>query len=90
MIIISAVCAFFLGIKLARVFAILMSKVNYSLVSVIVIVIIFIISLILSNIYGIIVLITGTALGVFCILSKARRINLIGCLIIPTIVYYLV
>jgi TctA family transporter len=45
--------------------------------------------LILSNWIGLIVLITGTAVGMFCILSNVRRIQMMGCLLLPSIIYYL-
>jgi TctA family transporter len=35
------------------------------------------------------ILFTSAALGIFCILSGTRRIQLMGALILPTIIYYL-
>ncbi len=86
---ISGIFSFFVGISLSRLFAKYISKFNYSKLSLITILFLLIVNIILSNIYGLIVLITASALGVFCILSGSRRINLMGCLLIPTIVFYL-
>ncbi len=85
----SAVSAFFAGIMMGKFFANKISKLDYRKVSVVVIGVLFVVNLILSNFVGLILLLTASALGVFCILSGARRINLMGCLLIPTIVYYL-
>lgn len=38
---------------------------------------------------GILVLMTGTALGVYTLTSHVKRMHLMGCLILPTIIYYL-
>lgn len=88
-IIISSVLAFIIGINLSKLFAKSLSKINYSKISLFTIAILLIVNLLLSNIYGLLVLVTATALGVFAILSNSRRINLMGCLLVPTIVYYL-
>jgi TctA family transporter len=43
----------------------------------------------MSGILGLIVLTTSTFTGIYCINSKARRTNMMGCLMIPTIILYL-
>jgi putative membrane protein len=88
-VIISSILAFAIGIFLSKLFAKYISKINYSKISLFTIAILIIVNLVLSNIYGLLVLITATALGIFAVLSNSRRINLMGCLLIPTIVYYL-
>ena len=88
-IVVSALLAFFLGIKISRLFALYLNKINYKLLNIFVIAILIIINIIFTNYLGLIVLITSTALGIFCITSNARRINLMGALIIPAVVYYL-
>jgi putative membrane protein len=88
-IIISGAIAFFLGIKLSKLFAIYLNKINYRKLTIFVIVFLLIINAIFSNWLGLLVLITSSALGVFCILSKSRRINMMAALIVPAILYYL-
>ena len=85
----SGVISFFLGVLIARAFARNINKFSYSKLSVFIIGLLFIVNLVLSNFLGLVVLVTGSALGVFCITSKVRRINLMGALLIPTIVFYL-
>lgn len=88
-IIISAILAFFIGLFLSRLSAKFINKINYSHLTAAIITIVLGVNLYFSNWLGTIVLITGSALGVFTILSSTRRINLMGCLIIPSILYYL-
>ena len=88
-VLISAVASFFVGLRLTKVFAKLVSKIDYSKISLIVIFILILVNLVLSNWIGLIVLATGAALGIFTILSGTRRINLMGCLLLPSIVFYL-
>lgn len=89
-IVISGIIAFFIGLYLSKNFSKYINKINYKWLTLIVIAIILIINLIFSNWLGLIVLATGTAIGFFTISSSSRRINLMGCLILPSIVYYLI
>ncbi len=88
-VVISGILAFLIGIYLARFFSSAIGKINYDKISFAVIGILFVVNLMLSNFLGMIVLISSTALGVFTILSGVRRINMMGALLIPTIVFYL-
>jgi len=45
--------------------------------------------ILLSNPLGILVFITSTAWGIFTILSNVKRINMMGVLLMPTIIIYL-
>jgi putative membrane protein len=88
-IFVSGISAFFIGIKIAKLFSQKITKVKYSYLSLTIISILVLINFIFTNFLGLIVLTTATALGIFCILSKSRRINLMGSLLIPTIIFYL-
>lgn len=88
-IVITSALAFIIAISLSKVFTKIVNKINYSWISILVLSILFIVNITFTNWLGVIVLVTATSLGVFCILSKSRRINLMGCLLIPSIVYYL-
>lgn len=87
--IISGLGSLFLGIKLSNILGNKISKINYTKLSYLLILFIILINLLITNTLGIVSLITSTSLGVFCILSKSKRINLMGVLIIPTIINYL-
>lgn len=88
-IVISAVTAFFIGTFLSKKFASLLNKISYRKISIITLIIILLVNILLSNWLGILVLIVSTFLGLFTILSKSRRIHLMGSLLIPSILYYL-
>ncbi len=86
----AGIIAFFIGIKISKLFALYINRINYSKLTLLVIVILIIINLLFSNWLGLIVLITATSLGIYTILSNSRRINLMGSLIIPAIIFYLI
>jgi len=89
-VIISGLFAFLIAINLSKFFAKHVSKINYRITSLFVLGILALITLIFSNALGFLVFITATSLGIFTILSGARRINLMGVLLIPTILFYLI
>ncbi|MBS3077319.1 tripartite tricarboxylate transporter permease [Candidatus Pacearchaeota archaeon] len=89
MVLASGVLAFFAGLQLAKLFSSRISKLSYRGLSWSVIGLLLVVNLFLTNALGILVLITSSALGVFCIQSRVRRIQLMGVLLVPTILYYL-
>ncbi len=89
-IIFSAIIAFVIGVHLAKIFSNILNRVNYKTLTLITILILLAINLIFSNPVGLLVLITSASLGIFTSLSNSRKINLMGSLIIPSILYYLI
>jgi len=88
-IIISGILSFILGIKMAKIAAASINKINYRTLSIITLSILFIINLLFTNLIGILILLTATSLGIFAILSNSRRINLMAALLLPAIIFYL-
>jgi putative membrane protein len=88
--IISGILAAIIGINLSKLCAKYISKINYALLTSITIAIIILVNLLFSNLLGIFILIIATSLGIFTISSNSRRINMMGALIIPAIIYYLI
>lgn len=88
--IISACIAFFIGLFISRNFSYLLNKINYKILTIIIIITLIVITFIFSGYLGIIILISSTALGLYTISTDVKRINLMGCLLIPTIIYYLI
>src|SRR3989344_1270370 len=88
-IIISGILSFILGIKMAKIAAASINKINYRTLSIITLSILFIINFIFTNLIGILILLTATSLGIFTILSNSRRINLMAALLLPAIIFYL-
>jgi putative membrane protein len=89
-IIFSGIVAFFLGISLSKFASKHINKIPYSKLSFLVIGILVFVNFIFTNWLGFIVLATSSFLGIFAILSNSKRINLMGSLIIPSIIYYLI
>lgn len=89
-IVMTGIIAFALGVSISKLFTSLINKINYSILSFVIIGILLLVNIVFSNWLGILVLITASALGIFCILSNSRRINLMGSLLIPSIIYYLI
>ncbi len=88
-IILAGIISFFIGIKLSKIIAKNINKINYKVLSIITLFILLIVNIIFSNPLGILVLIASTSLGIFAILSNSRRINLMACLLIPAILFYM-
>ncbi|MEK6760922.1 MAG: tripartite tricarboxylate transporter permease [Nanoarchaeota archaeon] len=88
-IIISGILSFFITEKLAKFFSSKMEKINYSILSIVALIFISIIVLIFSGILGFLVFLISTATGIYCISFNVRRTNMIGCLLLPTIILYL-
>ena len=66
-----------------------MEKINYVTISRVVILLIVFMTLFFTGIYGMLLLVTCTALGIFANMAGIRRGILMGVLILPTIIFYL-
>lgn len=81
--------ATFLTIKIAKIFSSIMSKVNYTGICLFIIGLIFTLTIILSKPLGILVLFVSTALGIMPPLLGVGRNHLMGCLLLPVILYFI-
>jgi putative membrane protein len=94
-IIIAGLLSFFIAIFTARFAAKRIHKVKYSKLSLIILIILLIIVLIFTDFsiiggfYGLLIFIISASLGIFTILLGVRRMHLMGCLLLPTILIYL-
>ena len=86
---ISGIISFFLTIFLAKQISKRINKINYYFISLITITLLLIVIFFISGFIGLIVFIISTLTGIYCIMSKTRRTNMMGCLLIPTIILYL-
>ncbi len=86
----ASIAAFFVTLNLTKVFSKYIEKVNYSVLSVITLTILSIVVFAISGFLGLAVLIVSTFAGLYCISLGVRRTNMMGCLLIPTILFYLV
>ncbi len=94
-IMITGILAFLLTIQLAKITAKNIHKIKYSKLSITILIILTFIILVFSDttikgkIISLIIFTTSTSLGIFTILIQTKRMHLMGCLLIPTILYYL-
>jgi len=88
-IILTGIIAFFISVFIARIFSKYISKINYRLLSLIILLILVVVCFLLSGFLGILVLAVSTAVGLTCIYLGIRRTHMMGCLLLPTILLYL-
>ena len=88
-VIISGLVSFFLAGSLAKFFSQKMKKINYVLLSLITLLLLVVIVLLVSGFLGFLILIASTFTGIYSISLGVRRTNMMGVLLIPTIVFYL-
>ncbi len=88
-VVLAGIASFFLTIFLAKKFSKFIEKINYTILSIITIIILSIVVLAVSGILGFLVLVISTFAGFYCISLGVRRTNMMGSLLIPTILYYL-
>jgi putative membrane protein len=82
--------AVFLTIKITKIFSRILEKVNYRKLVVSIIFLIFIMVFVLSsNFIGLLILTTSTFLGIIPVKLGIGRNHLMGCLLFPVILYFL-
>ena len=82
--------AFLLTLFFARVFAKEIMKVNYRKLSLGIITLLAVLTVIISGFYGLLILITGTSIGLLASFWQIRKMHLMGCLILPVILFFLI
>jgi putative membrane protein len=85
-ILLSGLISFFIAIQLAKFFSKFINKVNYSFLSIFIILFLTLVVFIFSSWLGLLVMLISTSLGLACIYLGIRRTHLMGCLIIPAFV----
>ena len=82
--------ATFLTLYTARIFSRIMNKINYSIASISIIIFISLLVFYFSGFIGLFVLIISTFIGLIPAITNVNRSNLMGCLLLPVIIYYLI
>lgn len=88
-IFLSGIISFFLTIYLAKFFSKNITKIKYNKLSLTILIFLAIITFFFSSWSGLLVFIVSTFLGLTCILLSIKRIHLMGSLLLPTILFYL-
>ncbi len=89
-ILIAGIISFFLTVFLAKVASKNISKVPYHYLSTIILAVLTIIVLVFSGPLGFLLFIISSALGITCIQLGIKRIHLMGALLVPVILFYLI
>lgn len=77
-----------LALKISKVFAKLITKVNYAKIILTILIFITILTFIFDNYLGLIILTTSTALGILTSNLGVGKNHLMGCLILPVILFF--
>ncbi len=94
-ILVSGILSFIIAINLSKFTAKYIHKIHYSTLSLTILSILLIIILIFSDftikgkIISLLIFTTSASLGIFTIQKGIRRMHLMGCLLIPTIIFYI-
>ena len=86
---IAGLLSFFITIKISKLFAKKIDKINYRNLSLAIITLLVAIILFFTGWLGLLVALISSCLGLTCILLGIRRTHLMGCLLIPALLFYL-
>ncbi len=86
---ITASLAALITIKLAKYFSGIINKLNYQFICIIALLFIITLTTIISGFIGLLILATAASLGIIPQLNRISKLTLIGSLILPTILFFL-
>ncbi|MDP3992474.1 MAG: tripartite tricarboxylate transporter permease [Nanoarchaeota archaeon] len=87
---ISGIISFFLTKKISVFFSKKINKINYTKISVITLLVLVIVVSLISGFLGLLTFAIATFTGFYCISLGVRRTQMMGCLLLPTIILYLI
>ncbi|MBT3408018.1 hypothetical protein HOK68_01415 [Candidatus Woesearchaeota archaeon] len=88
-IIISGSIACIIGINISKKISNYIKKINYTKLIISIIILIIIISFILDNFMGVLIIIISTAIGIYCNLKSVPRNLMLGCINLQVILFFL-
>ncbi len=88
-ILITGIISFFLALNISKLLSARIHKIKYSKLSLATLIFLAIIVLLVSKPFGFLVLIISTLTGIYSINLGVRRTQMMGCLLLPTIIFYL-
>jgi len=88
-VLISGIVSFFLTKILTKLFSKYINKINYSVLSIGTLIFLVIIVIAFSGFLGLLVLIASTFTGIYFNTLPVKKTHMMGCLLVPTILYYL-
>lgn len=88
--VVAIIIAYFLANSISTLLISIYNKISYKKITIGTILFVIAVSALGSNVLGLIILFTSAAIGMFAQVLEVRKIQLMGALLIPTILYYLV
>jgi len=85
----SGIVSFFITKMLTKFFSQNINRIDYSILSIATLIFLVIIVFAFSGFIGLLILIVSTFTGIYCNSFEVRKTNMMGCLLIPTILLYL-
>lgn len=87
--VITGIIAFFLTILLSIFISKKINKINYTYLSIATLALLTLTVFLITGFAGILIFLISTAMGIYAARQKVKRTNMMGCLILPTILFYL-
>lgn len=87
-ILISGILSFFITKFLAKFLANKINKIDYSILSTATLIFLTIIVFIFSSFIGLLIFLASTLVGIYFNSLEVKKTNMMGCLLIPTMIYY--
>ncbi len=84
----SGIISFLLVKILAGYFSQKINKINYSMLSIITLILLIVIVFFFSGFWGFLILLASTLTGIYCNSLGIKKTHMMGCLLIPTILFY--
>lgn len=84
-IFIVSIIGFFITLILGKKLIKILSNINFKIINISILILLFLLIYFISGIYGILILILTTSLGLFTILINVKRVHLMNVLLIPVI-----
>jgi putative membrane protein len=85
----TAIISFYLTKNLSKIFAQKINKINYTKISISTLILLLITIILFSKIQGIFIFLFSTSIGLLTIKLKTNKTNMMACLMVPTIIFYL-
>lgn len=87
-VLLTGIISFFLTKKLAKFFSQKINRIDYSTLSIATLIFLTIIVFIFSNFIGLLIFLASTLVGIYFNSLEVKKTNMMGCLLIPTMIYY--
>lgn len=85
---ISSSVSLFISLKVGKIFPKIVSRINYRKLNITIGILLFAIIYLFTNIYGLVVLLSSTFMGIFAVKNGVKRVHMMGCLLLPTLLFF--